>query len=92
MTQKDFETLLRTKDILWNDIVSLTVYNPHYKGENKWWQFRRDKTPKTIDIQGALGYHYGDENVNLCVEKGRMETQNIYFTFNEIMDINRIKR
>ena len=31
MTRETFERILREKDILWNDLVELEVFNPNYK-------------------------------------------------------------
>lgn len=87
MTREIFETLLNTKDILWNDMVVLTVINPHYK------KSFFNKTNKFIYIEGALGYHLNDEHITLCtyVEGKPLETQFLHFAFNEIVDINKVK-
>ena len=82
MTKETFERILNDKGILWNDIVVLEVFNPNHK--NTFFS----KTPKTITFEGALGYHLGDSNLDLCVCDGPLDTKTIYFDFEQVVDIN----
>lgn len=92
MTKETFETTLQNRDILWNDMVTLIIYNPQYKGENKWWQFWKPVIPQFVALSGALGYHQNDTNVNICVSDGEWKTKNMFFNFNEIFDIVKMKK
>lgn len=91
MTQETFELALKHKDILWNDMVILTIYNPQYKGKNRWWQFWKPVIPRLVTLEGALGYHRNDTIVNICVSDGEWKTKELFFTFNEIYDITKME-
>lgn len=84
MTRETFERILREKDILWNDLVELEVFNPNYKRILFW------KYNKTIKFQGALGYHLGDSNLRLCVDDGPAETKMVYFDFEQVLTIRHL--
>jgi hypothetical protein len=59
MTKELFDNILDKFDIIWNDIVAITVRNPEYK----WWHFGYKKY---ITITGALDYTDDDDEVALC--------------------------
>lgn len=84
MTKETFEQILRERNILWNDLVELEVFNPNYVKT----LFR--KYPKTIKFQGALGYQIGDSNLGLCVNDGPAETKIVYFDFEQVLNIRRL--
>lgn len=84
MTRETFERILEEKDILWNDLVELEVFNPNYK------KTLFGKYPKTIKFQGALGYHLGDSNLDLCVDDGPFKTKTIFFDFEQVLNIRRL--
>lgn len=83
MTRTTFEKILIEKDILWNDLVEIEVFNPNYV------KTFFGKYPKTIKFFGALDYRYGDNDVALCVEDEQrpFETKFIYFNFEQILNI-----
>ena len=84
MTQKDFENILEENLITWNDIVKITIYNPNYNI----FRFR----PKTLTFEGALGYHRNDAIVNLLIQGDKpFESINLYFNFEQILGINKVK-
>ena len=84
MTRETFERILRERNILWNDLVELEVFNPNYVITFF------GKYPKTIKFQGALGYHLGDSNLDLCVDDGPLKTKTIYFDFEQVLNIRRL--
>jgi hypothetical protein len=59
MTKELFDNILDKFDIIWNDIVAITVRNPEYK----WWHFGYKKY---ITITGALDYMDDYKSVGLC--------------------------
>jgi hypothetical protein len=73
-------------DILWNDLVEIEVFNPNYV------KTFFGKYPKTIKFQGALGYHLGDSNLDLCVDDGPFETKTIYFDFEQVLNIKKWRK
>ena len=85
MTRITFEKILIENDILWNDLVEIEVFNPNYV------KTFFGKYPKTIKFFGALGYHYGDNDVKLFVEDDDkpFETKIIYFNFEQILNIKK---
>jgi hypothetical protein len=84
MTRETFEQILKERNILWNDLVELEVFNPNYV------KTLFGKHPKTIKFQGALGYHLGDSNLDLCVDDGPLKTKTIYFDFEQVLNIRRL--
>ena len=50
--------------------------------------------PKTIKFFGALGYHWGDNDVRLFVENDDkpFETKIIYFNFEQILNIKKWRK
>ena len=88
MTHQTFEETINNRNILWNDMVILTIYNPQYKGKNRWWQFWKPVIPRFITIEGAICYQLNDNVVSICVEDSKYKTKKMYFEFNEIFDIN----
>lgn len=87
MTRETFEQILKEKNILWNDMVELEVFNPNYV------RTVFGKYPKTIKFFGALGYHKNDYSVELCVDgdDGPFSTKMACFDFEQICDIRKIK-
>lgn len=84
MTQQIFEKILEENNITWNNIVTLTVINPHYvKGIFNW-----SRQPKTISFNGALGYHKNDEYISLMVTIND-ECTDLKFSFNEVISIRK---
>jgi hypothetical protein len=66
MEQATFNNLLDSKDIGWNDKVTLTILNPNYK--RKWYDpFNWFGKPKTFTFTGYLNYFEGDDNVHLNI-------------------------
>ena len=90
MTKHTFKTCLIDKNIRWNDMVVLTIYNPQYKGKSCWWQFWKPTIPQFINIEGAICYKLNDNFVSIRVEDSEYKTKKMYFEFNEIFDINRL--
>lgn len=86
MTRITFEKILIENDILWNDLVEIEVFNPNYV------KTFFGKYPKTIKFQGALGYHLGDSNLDLCVDDGSFETKTIYFDFEQVLNIKKWRK
>ena len=88
MTQITFEKILIENDILWNDLVEIEVFNPNYV------KTFFGKYPKTIKFFGALGYHYGDNDVRLFVDNDDkpFETKIIYFNFEQILNIKKWRK
>lgn len=87
MTRETFEKLLDDKNILWNDLVKIEVYNPNYR------KTFFKKIPKTITFLGALAYHTGDNNVEIAmIDLETANTKWIYFDFEQIVDIERKMR
>ena len=94
MEQKTFDNILDSKDISWNDKVTLTVLNPNYK--HKWYDpFNWFGKPKTFTFTGYLNYFEGDDNVQLNIPTNFGEvldngTSNFYmvFEFKDIIGIN----
>ena len=86
MTRTVFEKILKENDILWNDLVEIEVLNPNYV------KTFFGKYPKTIKFQGALGYHLGDSNLDLCVDDGPFETKTIYFDFEQVLNIKKLRK
>ena len=81
MTKETFDKLIKERNILWNDLVELEVFNPNYT------KTFFGKDPKTIKFQGALGYHLNDTNLDLCVDDGPLKTKTIYFDFAQVLNI-----
>lgn len=88
MTKNNFEQLLEENDILWNDLVEIEVFNPNYV--KTFWR----KYPKTIKFFGALGYHYGDNDVRLFTEEDDKPfvIKILYFSFEQILNIKKYKK
>lgn len=94
MEQATFNNLLDSKDISWNDKVTLTVLNPNYK--HKWYDpFNWFGKPKMFTFTGYLNYFEGDDNVQLNIPTNLGEvldsgTRNFYmvFEFKDIIGIN----
>lgn len=86
MTKNTFIKILDDNDILWNDLVTITIIN-RYK---KWWEFWK---PNMLSFYGALGFTYEDDAVGLCVEdpNDEFDTLNLYFNFEEIIGIKKNK-
>ena len=84
MTKKTFDKLIKERNILWNDLVELEVFNPNYT------KAFFGKYPKTIKFQGALGYHLNDTNLDLCVDDGPLKTKILYFDFAQVLNIRRL--
>lgn len=87
MTRETFEKILENKEILWNDIVKIEVFNPNYR------KTILERIPKTITFEGALGYQTGDNNVEIAMyDLETAKTKWIYFDFEQIVDIERKMR
>lgn len=87
MTRETFEKLLDDKNILWNDLVKIEVYNPNYR------KTFFKKIPKTFTFSGVLAYQNGDSNVGLAViDLENYSTKRIYFGFEQIVGIERKMR
>lgn len=84
MTKETFDKLIKERNILWNDLVELEVFNPNYT------KTFFGKYPKTIKFQGALGYHLNDTNLDLCVDDGPLKTKTLYFDFAQVLNIRRL--
>lgn len=90
MEQTTFNKLLDSKDIGWNDKVTLIVLNPNYK--RKWYDpFNWFGKPKTLTFTGYLNYCEGDDDVQLNIPTNFGEvlgsgTCNFYMVF-EFKDI-----
>ena len=90
MKQSPFNNLLDSKDIGWNDKVTLTVLNPNYK--HKWYDpFNLFGKPKTFTFTGYLNYCKDDDNVQLNIPTNLGEVldssiESFYMTF-EFKDI-----
>lgn len=90
MDKTTFDNLLNTRDITWNNVVTITVRNPHYK----WWYFGINEFVK---FSGALDYFDDDDKVILCSEKfdNRFQFTEKWgsafysFNFNEIVNIKK---
>lgn len=84
MTQETFIKTLENNDILWNDLVTITIIN-HFK---KRWEFWK---PNMLSFYGALNFTHDDTAVGLCVEdpNDEFDTLNLYFNFEEIIGINK---
>ena len=87
MTRESFEKILMDNEIWWNNMVELEVFNPYYK------KILFGPYPKTITFVGALGYRENDPNVSLRTEgdDGPWSTKVLYFDFNQIVGIRKIK-
>lgn len=86
MTRETFEKILENKKILWNDIVKIEVFNPNYR------KTILERIPKTITFEGALGYHRGDNSLDICAygDDGPSSTKFLYFDFEQILNIEKI--
>lgn len=84
MTKETFDKLIKERNILWNDLVELEVFNPNYT------KTFFGKYPKTIKFQGAFGYHLNDTNLDLCVDDGPLKTKTIFFDFEQVLNIRRL--
>ena len=86
MTKETFEKILENKRILWNDIVKIEVFNPNYR------KTILERIPKTITFEGALGYHRGDNSLDICAygDDGPNSTNFLYFDFEQIAGIEKI--
>lgn len=87
MTRESFEKILMDNEIWWNSMVELEVFNPNYK------RTLFGSRPKTITFVGALGHRQNDPNVNLCTlgDDGPFSTKELYFDFEQIVGIRKIK-
>lgn len=87
MTRTTFEKILIDNDILWNDLVEIEVFNPNYV------KTLFGKYPKTIKFQGALGYHFGDNDVRLVTDDGSkpFATKIAYFNFEQILNVKKLR-
>lgn len=90
MTKQTFDACLTDKNILWNYMVVLTIYNPQYKGEPRWWQFWKPKIPQFIRVEGALDYKFHDRYVTIATEVEKFKTGWLKFDFSEIFSIDRL--
>lgn len=88
MSKEIFENILNENNIIWNDLVTLTVINPKYvKSIFNW-----SRQPKVLRFYGALGYHKNDDNVSLMIyDENVGECQKLYFSFDEIIGIKKGK-
>ena len=90
MKQTTFNKILESKDIGWNDKVTLTILNRDYK--HKWYDpFNWFGKPKTFTFTGYLNYCEDDEDVQLNIQTNLGEvidsgTCNFYMVF-EFKDI-----
>ena len=86
MTKEIFEKILNENNIIWNDVVTLTVVNPKYvKSIFNW-----SRQPKVLMFYGALGYHKNDDNVSLMTHDENVgKCQKLYFSFDEIVGIKK---
>ena len=84
MKRESFEEILENNDITWNDLVTIVIINP-FKKKWKFWE------PKCIAFDGALGYHKGDNVVDLCVADpiNDFKSINLYFDFEQIIGIKK---
>lgn len=84
MTKETFIKILENNDILWNDLVTITIINPYRKIFEFW-------KPKIINFNGALGFCNEDVAVGLCIENPDdvFNPINIYFNFEQIIGINK---
>ena len=87
MTKETFIKILENNDILWNDLVTITIINPF----RKIWEFWK---PKILNFNGALGFTYEDDVVGLCVENPDevFKPITIYFNFEQIIGINKTNK
>lgn len=87
MDKKTFVKILDENDILWNDMVTIYIINPH----KKLWEFWK---PNKITFYGALGFTLKDDVVSLCSEDPNDEfnTVNLYFNFEEIIGIKKCEK
>lgn len=90
MTKEIFDKIIDENDITWNDIVEITIINPHYR----WWKFN----PKTISFTGALDYTVDDTLVTICTDDSlelgidgfdRYLSSHTWFEFSEILSIKK---
>lgn len=93
MTKKIFEKILNENNIIWNNMVTLTVVNPKYvKSIFNW-----SRQPKVLRFYGALGYHKNDDNVSLMVRNRDIgitdgydtDCTDLHFSFDEIVGIKK---
>lgn len=86
MNRETFIDIIEKNDILWNDIVTITILNRFKKR----WEFWK---PNILSFYGALNFTYGDTAVSLCVEdpNDEFDTLNLYFNFEEIIGIKKDK-
>ena len=87
MTRESFEKIRMDNDIWWNSMVELEVFNPNHK------RALFSSYPKTVTFVGALGYRKNDPNVSLWTEgdDGPCSTKVLYFDFEQIVGIRKIK-
>ena len=87
MTKNTFIKVLEDNDILWNDIVTVTILNPFKKR----WEFWK---PNMFSFNGALDFTYDDSVVGLCTEvpEDNFRTTFLHFDFEQIISIEKDKK
>lgn len=86
MNRETFIDVIENSDILWNDIVTITILNRFKKR----WEFWK---PNMLSFNGALGFHYSDDFVSLCTDdpNDKFGCVYLYFNFDEIIGIKKDK-
>ena len=85
MNREAFIDIIEKNDILWNDIVTITIVNRFKK---RWEFWKSDE----LSFCGALNFTYDDTSVSLCVENpDKFGCVYLYFNFDEIIRIKRDK-
>ena len=86
MNRETFIDIIEKNDILWNDIVTITILNRFKKR----WEFWK---PNMLSFNGALGFKYSDNFVSLCTDdpNDKFGCVYLYFNFDEIIGIKKDK-
>ena len=87
MNRETFIDIIEKSDILWNDIVTISILNRFKKR----WEFWK---PNMVSFNGALGFHYNDNSVSLCTDdpNDKFGCVHLYFNFDEIIGIKKDKK